>query len=111
MKRQAPDGRARKDVRAVIELVSAYTGVSREVLLGSTKHRDTSDARQLSMWVARRCTSASFLEIARQHNRHHSTVIHAIRAVQARIDTIIGYKRFVAGVEKIAARRTGIEPP
>jgi chromosomal replication initiator protein len=95
-------------VRGVVELVAQYHGMRPEILLARTRVRDVMDARQVAMYVARRCTTASLVLIGRIHGRHHSTVIHDIRAVQNRIDTIPGYGRFVEGIEKAASRRTGI---
>jgi Bacterial dnaA protein helix-turn-helix len=38
------------------------------------------------MYLARDLTSLSLVEIAREFNRDHSTVLHAIRAVSSRLE-------------------------
>ena len=42
--------------------------------------------RQLGMYLTRELTSLSLAGIARAFNRDHSTVIHAIRSVEGRLE-------------------------
>ncbi len=43
-------------------------------------------ARQLAMYLARELTPMSLTEIARGFGRDHTTVLHAVRAVSARLE-------------------------
>ena len=45
-----------------------------------------SHARQLAMYLTREQTSLSLAQIAREFNRDHSTVLHAIRTVASRLE-------------------------
>jgi chromosomal replication initiator protein len=58
----------------------------REDLLSSRRSTKVSHARQLAMYLARELTPLSLSEIARSFDRDHSTVIHALRAVEARLE-------------------------
>lgn len=43
-------------------------------------------ARQLAIYVARNCTTASLADIARAFKRDHSTVLHSVRAIDKRLE-------------------------
>jgi chromosomal replication initiator protein len=73
-------------VQAIQEAVCSEFGVSRQDLLSPRRTTRVSRARHLAMYLARDLTSLSLTEIAREFNRDHSTVLHAIRAVSSRLD-------------------------
>ena len=71
---------------AIQEAVCLVRGVSRQDLLSPKRSARISHARQLAMYLTRQETSLSLAQIAREFNRDHSTVLHAIRAVSTRLE-------------------------
>lgn len=70
-----------------LEKIKLYTalhfGVKVEDLLGVSRSKKINRARQIAMYLCRKLTGASLIEIARAFNRKdHSTVIHGIRKVE-----------------------------
>jgi chromosomal replication initiator protein len=60
--------------------------VSREDLLSGKRTARVLEARQLALYLSRELTSLSLAQIAREFNRDHSTVLHAIRNFSARLE-------------------------
>jgi chromosomal replication initiator protein len=73
-------------VHAIQEAVCSVGGVSRQDLLSPKRSSRISHARQLAMYLTRQQTSLSLAQIAREFNRDHSTVLHAVRTVSARLE-------------------------
>jgi chromosomal replication initiator protein len=71
-------------IPAIQGAVCSVTGVSQPALLSSARTASVSRARQVAMYLSREMTSLSLADIARQFDRDHTTVLHAIRAVSAR---------------------------
>jgi chromosomal replication initiator protein len=71
---------------AIQDTVCQITGLSREELLSPARSPRVARARQLAMYLARELTPLSLTEIARGFDRDHTTVMHAIRAVSARLE-------------------------
>jgi chromosomal replication initiator protein len=78
----APHGR----VLAIQEAICSVCGVSKQDLLSVKRNSRISHARQLAMYLTRRETELSLTQIAREFNRDHTTVLHAIRSVSARLE-------------------------
>jgi chromosomal replication initiation ATPase DnaA len=51
-------------------------------ILGRSKCRAPTRARQIAMWAARKVSEKNFVQIARAFNRDHSTAMHAYRCIQ-----------------------------
>ena len=68
------------------EAVCSVHGIDRAELLSARRSAKVARARQLAMYLARDLTPLSLAEIARGFDRDHSTVLHAIRAVDGRLD-------------------------
>lgn len=68
-------------LRLIEQAVEAATGLSRERLLGACRERRFAMPRQLCMYLSKRLTCLSYPQIGRRWNRHHTTIIHAERAV------------------------------
>jgi chromosomal replication initiator protein len=66
--------------------VCAVCGLSREELLSTRRSARVAHARQLAMYLARELTPLSLTEIARGFDRDHTTVLHALRAVEGRLE-------------------------
>jgi chromosomal replication initiator protein len=73
-------------VAAIQEAACAVFDVSRADLLSPKRTIRVAHARQLAIYLTRDLTSLSLAQIARDFNRDHSTVLHAIRAVSSRLD-------------------------
>src|SRR5215208_3556483 len=73
-------------IEQIQDAVCTILDVSREDLLSTGRSARIVRARQLGMYVARELTSLSLAEIARGFHRDHTTVMHAIRAVTARLE-------------------------
>jgi chromosomal replication initiator protein len=73
-------------VTAIQEAVGAVLDVPREEMLSSTRTPRVARARQLAMYLTREMTNLSLAQIAREFQRDHSTVLHAIRSVSSRLE-------------------------
>ena len=71
-----------KVLQAVLAGVEIETGISREILKGSSRKQEPARARMLAMWLIRKLTPLSLPQIGRHFGgRHHTTVMHAIREI------------------------------
>jgi chromosomal replication initiator protein len=61
-------------------------GVTQRDLLSPKRTVRVSQARQIAIYLTRELTSLSLAQIAREFNRDHSTVLHAIRTVKAKLE-------------------------
>jgi chromosomal replication initiator protein len=73
-------------VGAIQEAVCSVLGVSRQDLLSPSRTARVSRARHVAMYLARDLTSLSLAQIAREFDRDHTTVLHAVRIVSSRLD-------------------------
>jgi chromosomal replication initiator protein len=65
--------------------VAAYFEIPLHAMTGARQTHDQSHPRQIAMFLAHELTDKSISEIGRRFNKDHTTVIHAIRAVEKRI--------------------------
>jgi chromosomal replication initiator protein len=73
-------------VTEIQDAVAEALGLSREELLSPRRTPRIARARQLAMYLARELTPLSLAQIAREFNRDHTTVLHAIRSVNQRLE-------------------------
>jgi chromosomal replication initiator protein len=73
-------------LKAIQDAVCSINGLSHEELVSPRRSPRIARARQQAMYLARELTSLSLVEIARGFERDHSTVLHAIKAVSARLE-------------------------
>ena len=74
---------SKTDLERIQEVVASYFGITKEELLGNGRSIRVSRSRRIAMYLCRRLTGASLIEIARAFQRKdHSTVIHSIRRVE-----------------------------
>jgi chromosomal replication initiator protein len=73
-------------LEAIQDAVCSVYAVRRDDLLSSSRAERVVRARQMAMYLARQLTGMSLAEISRGFNRDHSTVAHAIRAVEAKLE-------------------------
>lgn len=84
-----PTTTAADDVIArVIDVVSRYSGVSKDDMLSTLRTRDVVAARQKGLYLAYKLSGKSLPEIGRRFGgRDHTTVLHAARKWQGLSDT------------------------
>ena len=73
-------------IEAVQAVVASVFELSRDQLVSSSRVPRIARARQMAMYLSRELTGASLPRIATAFQRDHTTVLHAIRAVQGRIE-------------------------
>ena len=73
-------------LEAIQDAVCAVSGLTRAELRSPRRSSRVARARQLAMYLARQLTPLSLAEIARGFDRDHTTVLHAIRAISARLE-------------------------
>ena len=71
-------------VLAIQDAVASVAQISRADLVSAKRTPTVARARHLAIFLTRDLTPLSLVQIAREFNRDHSTVIHAIRAVTKR---------------------------
>jgi chromosomal replication initiator protein len=71
-------------VEAVQDAVSRHFGLSVADLKSDRRGRDVTFPRQVAMYLSRMLAEASFPSIAEKFERDHSTVMHAVRVIEAR---------------------------
>jgi chromosomal replication initiator protein len=67
------------------ELVSGQFKVSLEDLRSRSRKRAIAFPRQVAMYLARKYTGESLVDIGKAFNRDHSTVLHAIKTVSSQL--------------------------
>jgi len=74
----------RVKIEDILRVVSRHYGVSKGDLLSQRRHRSVVWPRQIGMYLAKQMTARSLPEIGRRFgNRDHTTVIHAIKKIEA----------------------------
>ncbi len=82
-------------------LVAEHFKIPVETLKSKTRKRQIVIARQLSMFLAKKMTRASLKKIGETFGgRDHSTVIHALRAVENMLDTDPAFKQTLEELSK-----------
>ena len=70
----------------IIDLTAEMFGFEIEQITGGSRRRPLVDARQVAMYVTRNMTDLSFPDIGKAFgNRDHTTVMHAVRKIEARM--------------------------
>jgi chromosomal replication initiator protein len=83
------------------KVVCDYFDINIDMLNSKTRKREIVQARQLSMYFAKKLTKASLATIGLHcGNKDHATVLHACRTVNNLIDTDKQFKVYVDELEK-----------
>jgi len=83
------------------KVVCDYFGINIDLLNSKTRKREIVQARQLSMFFAKKLTKASLASIGMHcGKKDHATVLHACRTVNNLIDTDKQFKLYVDDLEK-----------
>ena len=102
------DNRTRKSISAsqIRDIVAEYYAMSPELLIGKSRKRPIVDARQVAMHFCKLMTQHSLEAIGRRFGGlDHSTVIHACKAIQARIDTDPRFVEDLGRIDQILKNR------
>ena len=67
----------------IISQVCKFYSVDETILRGTQRNRGVSEARQMSMYLIRKLTNLSLPDIGNEFAKDHTTVLHAIRKVEA----------------------------
>ena len=77
------EGNAVPTPSLIISQVCKYYSIDEAVLRGTLKNKGTTEARQMAIYLIRKLTNLSLPDIGKEFNRDHSTVLYAIRKVEA----------------------------
>ena len=77
------EGNALPTPSLIISQVCKFYSVDETVLRGTQRNRGVSEARQMSMYLIRKLTNLSLPDIGNEFAKDHTTVLHAIRKVEA----------------------------
>ena len=69
----------------IISQVCKFYSVDEIALRGSSRSQGIVEARQIAMYLIRSLTNLSFPDIGQQFAKDHTTVIHAIKKVEAEL--------------------------
>ncbi len=81
-----PSGARTPTVAAIQDTVCEINGLTREELMSPRRSAKVARARQMAMYLARELTPLSLTEIARDFDRDHTTVLHAVRTVSTKLE-------------------------
>jgi len=82
----------------MMKVICNLTLIDWDQMKGKCRKRELNDVRQIAMWIIRKGTSMSFYDVGKVFNRHHATVLHAVKNVEGLIQTDNKYR---ADVEQI----------
>jgi chromosomal replication initiator protein len=91
----------------IIQEAAGYFGVSEDDLRGPGRGRALTHPRQMAMYLCRELTPLTLLAIGRIFGRDHTTVMHAVHRIQARIAE---HRRYYDQIAELTARITGTGP-
>lgn len=90
----------------IIEIVAESFGTPSEYIVGKSRKREIVVARHAAMYLAKEFTHRSLKSIGLHFaGRDHSTVIHAVKAVQDRIETEPTFRQKLEHAREIVRRR------
>lgn len=72
----------------ILDYISKYYGVDKEVICGQQRVKDAVAARQIAMYLIRSITKLSVVDIGKVFdNRDHSTVLYSLKQVEKQMKT------------------------
>ncbi len=93
------------EIPTIIKVVAKDYGVGEQEIRGSRRTKTVSEARQVSMWLARQLTDDSYSSIGRHFNRDHSTVYTAITKIDKISQNDRVFMKKLQGLEKLIKGR------
>jgi chromosomal replication initiator protein len=98
-------------VAAIQGATCSVLGVSQPDLVSPKRTAKVSNARQIAMYLARDMTSLSLAAVAREFQRDHTTVLHAVRAVSARVAVDADVTDTIHRVRELLGTRSRADAP
>jgi chromosomal replication initiator protein len=91
-------------ISTLLHLSAARFGVRISAILSSRRDARSVTARHVAMYLARELTRRSFPELgSRFGNRHHTSVMHAVRSIEVRIKVNTSLCEDVAAIRRAVA--------
>jgi chromosomal replication initiator protein len=87
-------------IRQVINTVAAEFSITRDELCGDSRCAKIAHPRALAIMLARDLTGASYPQIGRAFNRHHSSCVSAVRRAHNLIDAFPHYYDKIEAVKQ-----------
>jgi chromosomal replication initiator protein len=88
-------------IEEVKKTVCEFFELSHDQLLANTKKREIAQARQIAMYLSKKHTKYSAVQIGAQiGGKDHTTVLYAGKVIQNLIDTDKGFKKTMHNLEK-----------
>ena len=82
--------------------VCEHFNVPEKQLYAASRKREIAQARQVAMYLAKKMTDKSYVEIGRlMGNRNHATVMHAVSTVSDQMEHDAFLRRSVAQIENV----------
>ncbi len=79
------EGNALPTPSLIISQVCKFYNIDDVIIRSTKKNKGTADARQVAMYLIRQLTNLSFPDIGKEFARDHTTVMHAVKKVEASI--------------------------
>ena len=95
-------------IESIQRMVAEHFDLTPQLLIGKTRKQEIAGPRQIAMYLSKKLTNSS-LKVIGLHfgNRDHSTVIHAVRAVEKKRSQDPGFSHIVESLsESIQQRHT-----
>lgn len=93
-------GFASPTIQAIIDAITAYYNIKLADLLSKRRHKSIAMPRQVAMYLARKHTRYSLEEIGGYFGgRDHTTVMHAVRTIDAKQELDNGLRTDVSRIE------------
>ncbi len=73
-------------IKEIQETVSERYGVSVPQILSTDRSQSLVTPRQLAMYISRKYTPKSLLEIAAEFKKKHATIIHGVKTIETQLD-------------------------
>ena len=81
------EGNALPTPGLIITQVCKFYNIDDSVIRSAKKSKGVADARQVAMYMIRQLTNLSFPDIGKEFDRDHTTVMHAVKKVEASLKT------------------------
>jgi chromosomal replication initiator protein len=69
----------------IIRTVADHYGLDRECVVARSRSKMPTHARQVAMYLSKTTSQHSLAEIGRCFDRNHTTVLHAVRSIGAKL--------------------------
>lgn len=94
-------GPAGISTKAVLEAVAVFYGIPQTIITARDNTPECVEPRHVAMYLAKELSARSVSAIARSFNRHHSTVLYAIK----RLKEVISVEPMIAAKVAVIRRR------